>query len=166
MKINIIFLTTFLFLIPGLTFAQNNKKRADDEKAIRAVVQNIFDAWAAGDGVRYADNFTDDVVYTVWNGHQINGRDENIRGHQEIFDTFYKGTNIVAEVKRIRFLTDDVAAANLQAEMFRDGKKVEDVPVVVPLMVLKKEKGKWRVAAFQNTPIIKRGELVLGGAAR
>ena len=43
--------------------------------------------------------------------------------------------------------------------MYRDGKRVEDVPTVVPLMVFKKENGKWKVAVFQNTPIIKRGEL-------
>lgn len=152
-------------LVLGTTgaFAQSNGKRAEDEKAVRQVIKNIADAWAAGDGVNYADNFTDDVIYTVWNGHQINGRAENISGHQEIFDTIYKGTTVRWEIQKIRFLSDDVAVAKLQGEMFRGDKKVEDVPVVVPAMILKKEQGKWRVAVFQNTPMIRRGEFKVGG---
>ncbi len=165
MKNYIITTVIFLILVPVYSYSQNSKDHADDEKAIRQVVQNIGTAWAAGDGVKYADNFTDDIIYTVWNGYQINGRAENISGHQEIFDTIYKGTNVRFDVKKIRFLTNDVAAVNLQGEMFRGGKKVEDVPVVVPLMVFTKANGKWLVAAFQNTPTIHRGELVLGRKA-
>lgn len=154
-----------LILSPVYSHAQTDKQHSEDEKAIRQVVQNITDAWAAGDGEKYADYFTDDVDYTVWNGHHIRGREENVKGHQEIFDTFYKGTSLKTEIKKIRFLTDAVATVHLQSKMYRDGKRVEGVPTVVPLMVLKKENGKWRVAVFQNTPIIKRGELVVGRTA-
>ena len=71
MKKYILLIIAILFLFPHISNAQTGSKHAEDEKAIRQVVQNIQDAWAAGDGVKYADNFTDDVDYTVWNGHHI-----------------------------------------------------------------------------------------------
>lgn len=151
-----------LILIPAYSYAQTDSKYAEDEKAIRQVVQNIADAWAAGNGEKYADYFTDDIDFTVWNGMYFNGREANAKNHQMIFDTFYKGTNIESEIKKIRFLTEDVATVHLQSKMYRDGQRVEDVPTVVPLLVLKKIDGKWKVAVFQNTPIIKRGELLIG----
>ncbi len=162
MKKQVLIFIAIIIMIPNIVKAQTDAKYAEDEKAIRQVVQNISDAWAAGDGVKYADNFTDDVDYTVWNGYRINGREENIKGHQEIFDTFYKGTKIQMEITKLRFLTDDVVIVHLQGKMYKESKRVEDVPSVVPLMVFKKVNGKWRVAVFQNTPIIKRGELVVG----
>jgi uncharacterized protein (TIGR02246 family) len=162
MKIYLLIIVAVLFLMPNFATAQTDKKGAEDEKAIRQIVQNIQDAWAAGDGVKFADQFTDDVDYTVWNGIQLNGREENIKNHQQIFETFYKGTMIKSEVRKIRFLTNEIAAVHLESKMYKDGKLMEDVPTVVPLMILKKENGKWRVAVFQNTPIIKRGELVVG----
>jgi uncharacterized protein (TIGR02246 family) len=161
MKIYILLIWTAVILIPAYSFAQTDAKHTEDEKAIRQIVQNVTEAWAAGDGVKYADNFTDDVDYTVWNGHRINGREENIKGHQEIFDTFYKGTNVQFEITKLRFLSDDVATVHLRGKMYRNGQRVEDVPTVVPLMVLKKENGSWKITVFQNTPIIKRGELQL-----
>lgn len=162
MKFYLFLITAFLVLMPIFALTQTDKKQTADEKAIRRVVQNIADAWAAGDGVKFADNFPDDVDYTVWNGHQIHGREENIAGHQQIFDTFYKGTIIKSDVKKIRFLTDNVVAVHLQSKMYKDGKLVEDVPTVLPLLIFKKENGKWRVAVFQNTPLIRQGELVVG----
>lgn len=162
MKKQILIFIAIMIFVPTTINAQSKIVQTEDEKAIRQVVQNIVDAWTAGDGTKYADYFTDDVDYTVWNGHKIHGREENIKGHQEIFDTFYKGTNVVFEITKMRFLTDEIAAVHLKGEMFRAGKKVEGVPQVVPVMILKKTNGKWKVAVFQNTPIIKQGELVVG----
>lgn len=163
MKKQILILIAVLIMLPTIiTKAQTDSDHLEDEKAIRQVVQNIEDAWAAGDGKKFADNFTDDVDFMVWNGLEIHGREENIKGHQEIFDTFYKGTKIRSEIRKIRFLSDDIAVVHAQSEMFRDGRKVKDVPKVVPLMILQKQEGKWKVVVFQNTPIINRGELVVG----
>lgn len=157
----ILFIIAILVLLSHISNAQAISKHEKNESEIRQVVQNIVDAWATGDGVKYADNFTDDVDYTVWNGHKIRGRKENIKDHQLIFDTFYKGTKIATEIKKISFLTDDIAAVHVQSIMYKGDKRVEDVPTTLPLMIFKKANGRWRVAVFQNTPIIKQGELQL-----
>lgn len=161
MKIYLLVIAAILFAMPNFSAAQTDSKNGENEKAIRQVVQNLKDAWRAGDGKKFAAEFTEDSDFTVWNGMYLNGREANEKGHQQIFDTFYKGTEIRSEVRKIRFLTDEIAVVHLQSEMFKDGKKIEDVPKVVPLMILQKQNGKWKVVVFQNTPIIKEGELVL-----
>ncbi len=151
-----------LILIPAYSYAQKVSKQSDDEKAIRKIVQDIHDAWADGDGKKYASYFAEDSDFTVWNGMYINGREANAKNHQMIFDTFYKRTSVKTEIRKIRFLTDDVASVHLQSKLFRDGEPVEGVPEVVPLMILQKKDGRWLVSVFQNTPVIKRGEPVVG----
>lgn len=151
-------LTLFIFTAS----AQNQNGRAEDEKAISNVIRNIEDAWAAGDATRFADNFADDVDYTVWNGYRLYGRQDNVREHQAIFDTIYKNTQMKAEIVKIRFLTDDVAAVQAKSKLYRNGKPLDNVPTVVPLLVFQKMNGIWKVAVLQNTPMIKQGELVVG----
>ncbi len=166
MKNYLISMIAVLILFPVYSIAQTKTICTADENAVRQIVQNIQDAWAAGDGVKWADQFVDDIDFTVWNGKQISGREENLKSHQQIFDTIYKGTEIRTKIKKIRFLTDEVAAVHLESTMYKDGNPVKDVPTVLPLLVLKKEEGKWRIAVFQNTPIIKRGELVVGRTSK
>lgn len=162
MKKQILIIIAVILVILGVTKAQTTSKHERDEKAIRQIVQNLADAWAAGDGVKWADQFADDVDFTVWNGMYFNGREANIKGHQQIFDTFYKGSTINPKIQKIRFLRKDVAIVHVTSGNERNGKQVENAPLVRPLLVLSKENGKWRIAVFQNTPVIKEGELVVG----
>ncbi len=165
MKNYILIILLAVILIPANSYAQSTKGNAADENAIKMLVQDIADSWAKGNGENFAGHFTDDIDFTVWNGMYFNGHEENAKNHQMIFDTFYKGTMVKFEIRKIRFLSDEIATVHLKGKMYRDGKRVEGVPVVVPLMVLKKVNGNWRVAVFQNTPVIEQGELVVGRKA-
>lgn len=162
MKKQIFLIIAVLLIIPGIIKAQTNSKYAEDEKAIRQVMENIEAAWAAGDGKKFATYFTDDVDYMVWNGMYNSGREANEKGHQQIFDTFYKGTELKNKFRKIRFLSENIVAVHLESGIYKNGKKLEDVPDAVPLLIFQKTDGKWKVVIFQNTPIIKRGELVVG----
>ncbi|MEZ5426254.1 MAG: SgcJ/EcaC family oxidoreductase [Pyrinomonadaceae bacterium] len=162
MKFFLLIITAILVFLPQASSAQTGPGRAEDEKAIRRVIENLAEAWSAGDGRKFADQFTDDVDYTVWNGFYFSGREANLRGHQEIFDTVYKGTRLIHEVQKIRFPAENVAIVHLASKLERDGKQLEDVPPVRPLLVLEKKNGSWRISVLQNTPVIKRGELVPG----
>ncbi len=166
MRKNILIIVAAILVISNAVIAQESADHTKDEKSIREIVQNIQDAWTAGDSVKFADQFTDDVDYTVWNGIQIRGREENIAGHKQIFETIYKGTQLKADVRKIRFLTDNVAAVHLEGNLYKDGKLFAGQPTVVPVMIFMKEDAKWKVVVFQNTPIINRGELVLGRTAK
>lgn len=151
-----------LFIFANFANAQTGGKYAEDEKAIRQIVTNLTDAWAAGDGAKWADQFTDDVDYTVWNGLYSSGREENRKGHQMIFDTFYKNTKLNIEIRKIRFLRDDVAIVHMFASVIKkDEKPQNDSPETSPMMVLSRENGKWRIVAFQNTPVFKEGDEIV-----
>ncbi len=159
MKKQILIFIALLIFMPYVIKAQTDEQPSEDERAIKQIIQNLVDAWAAGDGKKWADQFTDDVDYTVWNGRYSHGREANMKGHQYLFDTIYKGSKLNIEIVKMRFLGEAVAVVHLTSVNERDGKQIENVPLVRPLMVLSKEKGAWKIVVFQNTPVIKDGDL-------
>ncbi len=57
----------FLFIFTGFSYSQAVKQQTD-EAAIRKIIMELADAWAAGDGAGYASAFADDADFIVWNG--------------------------------------------------------------------------------------------------
>ena len=133
--------------------AQVAPGRAEDEKAIRAVIVGLSDAWTAGDARAWAAAFTEDADFTVWNGLYVKGREAIEQGHRQIFSTIYKDTRHRMTVRSVRFLRDDVAVAHADASVARKGEDFPASPQVVPLFVLVKDKGQWRISVFQNTSV-------------
>lgn len=133
--------------------AQQSAGRAEDEKAIRAVVAALSEAWTAGDARAWAAAFTEDADFTVWNGQYAKGREAIERGHQQIFSTIYRDTKHRMPVRSVRFLRDDVAVVHAEASVAKRGEEFPASAQVVPLFVMVKEKGQWRVSVFQNTSV-------------
>lgn len=141
---------TSLFFSAAACYAQ--KAGGQDEAAIRANVEQLVTGWNAKSGAEFAKPFAEDSDYVVVNGMHLKGRAANAEGHQRIFDTIYKDVDIAATVEQIRFLRPDVALIHVQAERFpkNDRKLVTRGRLT---MVMVKEKGRWEIAAFQNTQI-------------
>lgn len=161
MKLIITVIAIIIFAVPA-AYSQKDSARPEDDAAIRQLIQNLEIAWAQGSGEKWADNFTDDVDYTVWNGMYVQGRDENLKGHQMIFDTIYKGTAVHFTVSKIKYFSDSIAVVHFKGYMTKaNGERALNGLNVTPMAVLTKTSGKWLIAAFQNTPVIKPGELVI-----
>ena len=95
---------TFLFLLLcGASFAQSNSTKGEDEKAIRANLEQMIKGWNMKSGEEFAKPFAEDSDYVVVNGMHLKGRAANAAGHQQIFDTFYKDTDVAGTVEQIRF---------------------------------------------------------------
>ena len=134
-------------------------QQGQDVAAIHEVVRRVQDGWNAGDGDAFAAPFAEDADYVVVNGMHVKGRAANAAGHQQIFDTFYKGSTNTYAVEDVRFIRPDVAVAHVHHHL-----KLQE-PVTLPTgettrggqarstWVLTKDGGKWSVAAFHNTPI-------------
>lgn len=124
-----------------------------DETAIKQLVQQVQDGWNAHDGAAFSAPFAADADYVVVNGMKIKGRDEIEKGHTRIFTTIYKDSRNIASVKGIRFLRPDVAVVHLEwsLEYGAAGEKKNDR--AMNSWVVTKDKGKWSIASFQNTPI-------------
>jgi uncharacterized protein (TIGR02246 family) len=124
---------------------------AQDRLAIQAVVAGLAEAWGKGDGRAWGSYFTEDADFTAWFGLYLKGRDAIAAAHQQIFDTVYKNTNARLEICSLRFLRPDVAVVHFNGSVVGEGEELPAEPQVVPVAVLTKEGGSWRVAVFQNT---------------
>jgi uncharacterized protein (TIGR02246 family) len=82
---------------------------AIDEDAIRAIHQQMIDAWNSGSGTAFAAPFTNDADFVVFEGTHLKGRQEIASFTQQILDTVVKGSRLEGEVKFVRFLSPQLA---------------------------------------------------------
>jgi uncharacterized protein (TIGR02246 family) len=145
-----------LLTLYSLGLAQNAAHRPKDEAAIRAIITTLSDAWTKGDAKLWGDQFAEDADFTAWTGGYVKGREAITRGHEEVFHVFYPGTKQRLNVRSIRFLRGDVAVAHVEGSVVKKEEEFPPTPQSVPVAVLTKEKGRWRIAVFQNTRIQSR----------
>lgn len=128
--------------------------RSAREAEILGVVDGLTEAWREGDGEASADAFSEDADFTVWFGMSLKGKEQIAWGHQLIFDSFYADTVFELDTKQVRFLGDDVAIVHLQGSVVAPGQELPAEPDAVPLAVLERSGGAWKIVAFQNTPFV------------
>jgi uncharacterized protein (TIGR02246 family) len=152
-----IFISLFL-LIAQITFAQ------DDEKVIEKQVAQLVSDWNTHDFKNMDTYTTEDVEWVNIVGMWWKGRAEVKMAHQNIFDAIFKGVPFTKKSTKIRFLTPDVAIANLivhVGEFFPpDGvnhgnNKMPEADDLLTLVYVKKN-DKWLLSAGQNTVISSR----------
>jgi uncharacterized protein (TIGR02246 family) len=128
--------------------------RTAAELAIREAIAAVEAGWNAGDGSRFAAPFAEDADYVIVDGRYVQGRQVIAQGHQQIFDTIYRGSHNVASVQRIRFLGDDVAVAHVEWQLtVQQGTAAHRS---ITTMVMVRANGSWRITAFQKTPVVSR----------
>lgn len=120
-----------------------------DDAAIRENVRQMESGWNSKSGAAFAKPFAADADYVVINGMQIKGRDAIAESHQRIFDTFYKDSVISLSVKQARMLRADVAVVHVSGHL----KSAQGESDAVITLVMTKENGAWKIAAFQNTSV-------------
>ncbi|MCA1565410.1 MAG: SgcJ/EcaC family oxidoreductase [Acidobacteria bacterium] len=126
---------------------------AADEAAVRENVRQMEIGWNTKSGALYAKPFAADADFVIVNGTHLRGREAIEQSHQRIFDTFYKNSTLSVSVKQIRFLRPDVAVVHVQGVIrIRQGEETRETNSMVTL-VMTKEKGDWKIVAFQNTRI-------------
>lgn len=152
MKRSIIALV-FLTALSSFANAQNPGHHTKDETTIRTIVTSLNEAWTKADARSWGEQFAEDADFTVWTGTFVKGREAIIRGHEEIFRTIYQGTKLQLKVRSVRFLRDDVAVVHAEGSVVKKEEEFPAAPQVVPVCILIKEKGSWRIAVFQNTKV-------------
>ncbi len=147
-------MTIILICAATFVFAQEkNSKMSKDEAAIRANVEQMAKGWNMKSGAEFAKPFAEDADYVVVNGAHIKGRAANAAGHQQIFDTIYKDSRNAGTIKQIRFVRPDVAVVHVEWNLSFKVNGEEQKGHALSTMIMTKEKGKWSIAAFQNTAI-------------
>ena len=146
-----------LLMGPGSSaFAQN----AEEEAAIRRLTAEQVSAWNVGDGKGYANHVGADVSFTNLFGMVMYGRAAFEQRHTEILSTFYKGTTKSHVIRRIRFVTPDVAIVDIDNEV----RGVRSMPngIAIPkdgvvktqlMEIFVKRNGRWLVEAYHNVDV-------------
>ena len=138
---------------PSLAVAQD----APADAAIRRIIADQAAAWTAGDGTAYARRVSPDVSFTNLFGMVMYGKQAFIGRHQQILDTFYKGTTKKHVVRKIRFVTADVALVDIDNEVH--GVKAMPAGIAVPgdgviktqlMEVFVRRNGEWWIEAYHN----------------
>ncbi len=130
------------------------------EASIRAIIAEQAAAWNAGDGTAYAKHVADDVSFTNLFGTVVYGAPAFAERHRLILGTFYKGTTKHLDVRRIRFVTPDVAIVDIDNEI----RGVKTLPAGIPvppdgilktqlMEVFVRRGDQWWVEAYHNVDI-------------
>jgi uncharacterized protein (TIGR02246 family) len=130
-----------------------SKRSTDDESVVRSLYFQMIDGWNKGSGDAFAAPFAEDGDLVGFDGMHLRGRQEIASFHQQLFDTFVKGSRLVGKIRNVRFLTPDVAIMHAVGGTIMDGQTdIEpERNSVHTLVAMKGNDGKWRLAAFQNT---------------
>ena len=130
------------------------------ETAIRTIVADQAKAWDAGDGAAYSRNISPEVSFTNLFGMVMYGADAFEKRHTEILAGFYKGTTKKHTVRRIRFVTRDVAIVDIDNEVH--GVKAMPAGIAAPrdgiirtqlMEVFVRRDGGWLVEAYHNVDV-------------
>jgi uncharacterized protein (TIGR02246 family) len=144
------------------TFAPSQASAQDPtaEAAIRAIVAAQAKAWDAGDGPGYAARVAPEVAFTNLFGMVMYGKAPFVQRHSEILSTFYKGTTKRHAIRRLRFITADVAIVDIDNEVH--GVKAMPAGIAVPkdgiiktqlMEVFVRRDGGWWIEAYHNVDV-------------
>jgi uncharacterized protein (TIGR02246 family) len=150
-----------VLVLCALSFASPSLAQdAASEAAVRSIVAEQVLAWNAGDGNRYARHLTADASFTNLFGMVLYGAPAFASRHSEILSTFYKGTTKKHVIRRIRFVTPEVAIVDIDNEVH--GVKAMPAGIVVPpdgivrtqlMEVFVRREGQWWVEAYHNVDL-------------
>lgn len=146
-----------ILLLPVLLVAGAGAQEPSAESQIRASVAAQAAAWTAGDASLYAKDVSADVSFTNLFGMVMYGAPAFIARHRQILETFYKGTTKHHQIRRIRFVTPDVALVDIDNEV--RGVKAMPPGIVVPpdgivrtqlMEVFVRRGDRWSIEAYHN----------------
>ena len=129
------------------------------EAQIRSIVAAQVTAWDAGDAKAFAKDLAPDASFTNSFGMVMYGADLFTERHREILATFYKGTTKHHSIRRIRFVTPDVAIVDIDNEV--RGVKAMPAGIATPpdgimrtqlMEVFVRRGDRWWIEAYHNVP--------------
>jgi uncharacterized protein (TIGR02246 family) len=124
-----------------------------EEAQIRQLVLDAIEAWNRHDVRAFTRVYSDDAELTTVIGTTVRGRRAIHDHHAEIFETIFKKSHLTPGEIRIRFLSPEIAVADIRWEMIGalewDGK---EIPVRNGLLhwIVKRERAGWRVKVMHN----------------
>ena len=140
-------------LLLAATLAAPHAEAGSEEGAVRALVQQMMDGWAAGRGDAFAAPFTEDADYITFGGDHLKGRAAIVAAHQKLFERA-KGSRLQARVTSVRSLSPGVLVAHGTGGVLWPGQtELGPERKSIQTYVVARRDGRWRITAFHNTRI-------------
>jgi uncharacterized protein (TIGR02246 family) len=128
--------------------------RPNDVAAIKAVLENHYKAWDAGDADAFVTDYTQDAT-VIMPGTYRKSREEVRQNMADGFASFLKGSTAIDKLESIRFLGEDAAVAVSETGVRFPGEtEIPAERMVYATWVLEKRDGAWRLAAYHNSPAV------------
>lgn len=124
--------------------------------SVRALHQQLLDAWNRQDALAFASLFTPDGESVGFDGSEMSGREQMSATLGRIFAD-HPTARYVAKVRTLRELAPGVAVLRAVAGMVpRGSSELSPGANAVQVLVAVRDEA-WRVASFQNTPAAYHG---------
>ncbi len=130
-----------------------NNVTANNEQSIHMLFEKFTESWNIHDAESFALLFCEDADFTNVFGLTLHGRAAIEKMHSDIFKTMFKDSSFSVEKTSIRFLTQDLAAAdvlwNMSGATDFKGNPWLDRKGLMNL-IIKNEAGNWRILIMHN----------------
>ena len=87
----------------------------DNKQVTAAIVDELQQAWNAGDVARFAQPFAEDADFVNIRGEHHRTRDAIARGHQSIFASIYTDSVVRLEVAAVRSIATGVLLTHVRS---------------------------------------------------
>ncbi|WP_166982975.1 SgcJ/EcaC family oxidoreductase [Paramicrobacterium fandaimingii] len=119
------------------------------QSSIEHALDQMVEAWNAGDARAYASLFAEDATYVIFAGSTSIGREAIRRDHEPVLSRFQKGSRMRMSISSVRSIGDDVALVLTEGGV-GTGKRIP-LDKVQSFVFRRQNDGRWLCEAFQNT---------------
>lgn len=124
---------------------------------VQAIVNELAQAWNAGDGTRYAAPFAEDGEQVNIFGMQLIGRAEIAQRHDHVFKTIFAGSTNTFEILRVQELAPGVLFAHISSAVLIPSGPMHGELRTIASLVLQQRSGRWEIVHFHNTRVMPEG---------
>jgi len=124
---------------------------ASDRAEIQSLVTRLESAWNQANAVAFSAEFTENADFVNVRGEYGSGRNAIGAAHAKLLKSVYAGSTVRYSLSRLRPLAAGVAIAHLEADLLVPTGPLAGKTSALPSLVLVRDGGVWRIAAFHNT---------------
>ena len=115
------------------------------------ILEQLEQAWNAGDGMGFAGPFAEDADFVEIRGGHHHGAVAVGRGHEAIFSTIYAGSTVELQLEKARTVGPGVVVALVHSTMTAPSGPMQGVNRARMTMVIVEEDERWAITQFHNT---------------